>query len=100
MRRHLRTLKYRTYVLRRSTLGVIQGEASGLKKRPKGADCRFTHDDNRHGDHFCYQKCGSEVNAAKNIGLRYARKRIHRLHSSPTSGSGDAEVDLRVNGGT
>ena len=40
------------------------------------------------------QKCECEVNAdyngAKNIGLRYARKRIHRLRSSPTSGSGDA----------
>jgi transposase len=67
-------------------------------------DCGFTHEDNRHGEHFCCQKCGFEVNAdyngAKNIGLRYARKRRHRLRSSPTSGGGDAVVDLRVNGGT
>jgi Transposase and inactivated derivatives len=67
-------------------------------------DCGFTHDDNRHGEHFECQKCGYEVNAdyngAKNIGLRYARKRIHKLRSSPKSGSGNAEVDLRVNGGT
>ncbi len=31
--------------------------------------------------------------------LRYARQRRHRLRSSPTSGSGDAPVDVRVNGG-
>ncbi len=67
-------------------------------------DCGFTHDDNRHGEQFECQKCGYEVNAdyngAKNIGLRYARKRTHRLRSSPKSGSGDAAVDLRINGGT
>jgi transposase len=67
-------------------------------------DCGFTHEDNRHGEHFECQKCGDEVNAdynsAKNIGLRYARKRTHRLRSSPKSGSGDAPVDVRVNGGT
>jgi len=65
-------------------------------------------------DHWCRefekrrgemcQKCGYRVsadyNGAKNIGLRYARKRTHRLRSSPKSGSGDAEVDLRINGGT
>jgi len=66
-------------------------------------DCGFTHERNRDGEHFHCQKCGYEVNAdynaAKNIGLRYARKRQHRLRSSPTSGSGDAPVDVRVNGG-
>ena len=66
-------------------------------------DCGFTHEDNRDGEQFKCQKCGYEVNAdyngAKNIGLRYARKQTHRLRSSPTSGSGDAEVDLRINGG-
>lgn len=67
-------------------------------------DCGFTHEDNRNGEHFHCQKCGYEVNAdynaAKNIGLRYARKRHHRLRSSPKSGDGDAPVDVRVNGGT
>jgi len=56
------------------------------------------------GEHFECQKCGYEVNAdynaAKNIGLRYARKRTHRLRSSPKSGNGDAQVDVRINGGT
>ena len=32
--------------------------------------------------------------------LRYMRKRQHRLRSSPTSGSADAPVDVRVTGGT
>ena len=67
-------------------------------------DCGFTHERNRDGHHFHCQKCGYEVNAdynaAKNIGLRYARKRHHRLRPSPTSGDGDAPVDVRVNGGT
>jgi len=67
-------------------------------------DCGFTHEANRDGEHFHCQKCNYEVNAdynaAKNIGLRYARKRKHRLRSSPTSGGGDAPVDVRINGGT
>jgi IS605 OrfB family transposase len=67
-------------------------------------DCGFTHERNREGEQFHCQKCGYEVNAdynaAKNIGLRYARKRRHRLRSSPMPGSGDAQVDVRVNGGT
>ena len=65
--------------------------------------CGFTHEDNRHGEHFECQKCGYEVNAdyngAKNIGLRYARMQVHRLRSSQKSGGGDAQVDVRVNGG-
>ena len=73
-------------------------------QRCSRTDCGFTHEDNRHGERFECQKCGYEVNAdynaAKNIGLRYARKRQHRLRSSPTSGGRDAPVDVRVNGGT
>jgi len=41
----------------------------------------------------------ADYNAAKNIGIRYARKQKHRLRSSPTSAGGDAPVDVRVNGG-
>ncbi len=72
-------------------------------QRCSRTDCGFTHEANRDGEHFRCQKCGYEVNAdynaAKNIGVRYARKRKHRLRSSPKSGSGDAPVDVRVNGG-
>ncbi|EMA54745.1 RNA-guided endonuclease InsQ/TnpB family protein [Halococcus thailandensis] len=66
--------------------------------------CGFTHEDNRNGTEFCCQNCGytvnADYNAAKNIGLRYARKRRHRLRSSPKSPNGDAPVDVRINGGT
>ncbi|MFH5802157.1 RNA-guided endonuclease InsQ/TnpB family protein [Haladaptatus sp. CMAA 1911] len=72
-------------------------------QRCSRTDCGFTHECNRDGEHFHCQKCGYEVNAdynaAKNIGLRYARKRHHRLRSSSTSGSVDAPVNVRVNGG-
>jgi transposase len=67
-------------------------------------DCGFTHEDNRDGEQFRCLKCGYEINAdyngVKNVGLRYMRKRQHRLRSSPTSGSADAPVDVRVTGGT
>lgn len=66
--------------------------------------CDFTHDDNRDGEHFCCQNCGYEVNAdynaTKNIALRYARKRQHRLRSAPTSRNADVPVDVRIHGGT
>ncbi len=65
--------------------------------------CGFTHEDNRDGEHFSCRKCEYEVNAdynaAKNIGLRYARKRQHRLRSSSTSANADAPVDVRIHGG-
>ena len=41
----------------------------------------------------------ADYNAAKNVGMRYTRKQQHRLRSSPNLGSGDAPVDVRVNGG-
>ena len=73
-------------------------------QRCSHTDCGFTHEDNRSGEHFECRKCGytvnADYNAAKNIGLRYARKRRHRLRSSPKPGSADAPVDVRVNGGT
>jgi len=99
-----RLFEYVSYKAPEQGVSVEQVEPNHTSQRCSRTDCGFTHEDNRHGEHFCCQKCGYEVNAdyngAKNIGLRYARKRRHRLRSSPKSGSGDAEVDLRVNGGT
>ncbi|WP_049986460.1 RNA-guided endonuclease InsQ/TnpB family protein [Halobellus rufus] len=96
--------EYVSYKAPEQGVSVDQVEPNYTSQRCSRTDCGFTHEDNRHGEHFCCQKCGYEVNAdyngAKNIGLRYGRKRTHRLRSSPKSGSGDAEVDLRVNGGT
>ncbi|MBP2250360.1 IS605 OrfB family transposase [Halarchaeum solikamskense] len=99
-----RLFEYVSYKAPEMGVSVEQVEPNHTSQRCSRTDCGFTHEDNRHGEHFECQKCGYEVNAdyngAKNIGLRYARKQTHRLRSSPTSGSGDAEVDLRVNGGT
>jgi len=99
-----RLFEYVEYKAPEQGVSVEQVAPNHTSQRCSRADCGFTHEDNRHGEHFECQKCGYEVNAdyngAKNIGLRYARKRTHKLRSSPTSGSGDAEVDLRINGGT
>ena len=96
--------RYVEYKAPEQGISVKQVEQNHTSQRCSRTDCGFTHEDNRHGEHFCCQKCGYEVNAdydgAKNIGLRYARKRTHRLRSSPKSGSGDAPVDVRINGGT
>ncbi|SDL00797.1 RNA-guided endonuclease InsQ/TnpB family protein [Natronorubrum texcoconense] len=98
-----RLYEYVSYKAPEKGISVEQVEPNYTSQRCSRTDCGFTHDDNRHGEHFCCQKCGYEVNAdynaAKNIGTRYARKRIHRLRSSPTSGGGDAPVDVRINGG-
>ncbi|MBX0305739.1 RNA-guided endonuclease InsQ/TnpB family protein [Haloarcula salinisoli] len=99
-----RLFEYVEYKAPEWGVSVEQVDPNHTSQRCSRTDCGFTHDDNRHGEHFCCQKCGYEVNAdyngAKNIGLRYARKRQHRLRSSPKSGSGDAPVDVRINGGT
>ena len=99
-----RLFEYVSYKAPERGVSVEQVEPNHTSQRCSRTDCGFTHDDNRHGEHFECQKCGYEVNAdyngAKNIGLRYARKRTHRLRSSPTSGSGDAPVNVRINGGT
>jgi IS605 OrfB family transposase len=99
-----RLFEYVEYKTLEQGVSVEHVEPNYTSQRCSRMDCGFTHEDNRHREHFCCQKCGYEVNAdyngAKNIGVRYARTRTHRLRSSPTSGSGDAEVDLRVNGGT
>ena len=99
-----RLFEYVSYKAPERGVSVADVEPNHTSQRCSRTDCGFTHDDNRHGEHFCCQKCGYEVNAdyngAKNIGLRYVRKRQHRLRSSPTSGSGDAPVDVRITGGT
>jgi IS605 OrfB family transposase len=99
-----RLSEYVEYKAPERGVSVEQVAPNHTSQRCSRTDCGFTHERNRDGEQFCCQKCGYEVNAdynaAKNIGLRYARKRHHRLRSSPTSGSGDAPVDVRVNGGT
>ena len=98
-----RLYEYVSYKAPEWGVSVEQVPPNHTSQRCSRTDYGFTHEDNRHGEHFECQKCGYEVNAdyngAKNIGLRYARKRTHRLRSSPKSGSGDAEVDLRITGG-
>ncbi|MFP9191193.1 RNA-guided endonuclease InsQ/TnpB family protein [Natrialbaceae archaeon A-CW1-1] len=98
-----RLYEYVEYKAAEQGVSVKQVEPNHTSQRCSRTDCGFTHEANRHGEHFECQKYGYEVNAdynaAKNIGVRYARKRKHRLRSSPTSGSGDAPVDVRVNGG-
>ena len=99
-----RLLEYVSYKAPERGVSVEQVAPNYTSQRCSRTDCGFTHDNNRHGEHFECQKCGYEVNAdynaAENIGLRYARKRQHRLRSSPTSGSGDAPVDVGLNSGT
>ncbi|MFO7927703.1 RNA-guided endonuclease InsQ/TnpB family protein [Natronomonas sp.] len=99
-----RLFEYVSYKALERGVSVEQVEPNHMSQRCSRTDCGFTHDDKRHGEHFECQKCGYKVNAdynaAKNIGLRYARKRTHKLRSSPTSGSGDAPVDVRIHGGT
>ena len=99
-----RLFEYVSYKAPERGVSVEQVEPNHTSQRCSRTDCGFTHDDNRQGEQFECQKCGYEVNAdynaAKNTGTQYARKRIHRLRSSPKSGSGDAPVDVRLNGGT
>jgi transposase len=98
-----RLFEYVSYKAPEKGIPVEQVEPNHTSQRCSRTDCGFTHPDNRHGERFCCAKCGYEVNAdynaAKNIGTRYVRKQTHRLRSSPKSGSGDAPVDVRLNGG-
>jgi putative transposase len=116
-----RLVEYVEYKAPERGVAVEQVEPNHTSQRCSRTDCGFTHEDNREGEQFKCQKCGYEVNAdyngAKNIGLRYMRKRTHSLRSSPTSGSVDVlenevfqwsgnlrfpstPVDVRINGGT
>ncbi|SEH40629.1 transposase, IS605 OrfB family, central region [Halopenitus malekzadehii] len=98
-----RLFEYVSYKAPEQDISVEKVEPNHTSQRCSRTDCGFTHEDNRQGEQFECQKCGYEVNAdynaGKNIGVRYARKRTHKLRSSPTSGGGDALVDVRVNGG-
>ncbi|MWV40962.1 IS200/IS605 family element transposase accessory protein TnpB [Natrialba sp. INN-245] len=88
-----RLFEYVEYKAPERGVAAKQVAPNHTSQRCSRTDCGFTHEANRDGEHFHCQKCGYEVNAdynaAKNIGLRYARKRKHRLRSSPKSGSGD-----------
>ena len=99
-----RLFEYVSYKAPERGISVEQVEPNHTSQRCSRTDCGFTHESNRDGEQFCCLKCGYEVNAdynaAKNIGVRYARKRQHKLRSSPKSGDGDAPVDVRLNGGT
>jgi len=99
-----RLSEYVSYKAPEQGVSVEQVEPNHTSQRCSRTDCGFTHEANRDGEHFECQKCSYEVNAdynaAKNIGVRYARKRQHKLRSSPKSGDGDAPVDVRLNGGT
>ena len=98
-----RLYEYVEYKAPERGVSVEEVEPNHTSQRCSRTDCGFTHSDNRDGEQFRCQKCGyklnADYNAAKNIGLQYARKQQHRLRSSPTSGSGDAPVDVRLNGG-
>jgi len=115
-----RLVEYVEYKAPECGVAVEQVEPDHTSQRCSHTDCGFTHEDNRGGEQFKCLKCGYEINAdyngAKNVGLRYMRKRQHRLRSSPTSGSVDVleseafqwsgnrrfpstPVDVRVNGG-
>ncbi|WP_123620658.1 RNA-guided endonuclease TnpB family protein [Halorubrum sp. CSM-61] len=99
-----RLYEYVGYKATERGVAVKQVAPNHTSQRCSRTDCGFTHESNRDCEHFECQKCGYKVNAdynaAKNIGVRYARKQEHSLRSSPKSGSGDAPVDVRVNGGT
>ncbi|QOS12692.1 transposase [Haloferax sp. Atlit-10N] len=98
-----RLYEYVSYKAPERGVSVEQVGPNHTSQRCSRTDCGFTHEDNRHGEYFECLKCGYEVNAdynaAKNIGVRYVRKETHKLRSSPKSGSGDAPVDVRLNGG-
>jgi IS605 OrfB family transposase len=98
-----RLYEYVAYKAPERGIEAAQVGPAHTSTRCSRTDCGFNHEDNRDGEQFHCQNCGYEVNAdynaAKNIGLRYARKRTHRLRSSPKPGSGDAQVDVRITGG-
>ena len=115
-----RLVEYVEYKAPERGIAVEQVEPDHTSQRCSNIDCGFTHEDNRDGEHFECLKCGYQINAdyngAKNVGLRYMRKRQHRLRSSPMSGGADVlesgafqwsgnlrfpstPVDVRINGG-
>ncbi len=99
-----RLQEYVGYKAPEQDVAVEQIEPNHTSQRCSRLDCGFTHEGNRDGQHFECQNCGyavdADYNAAKNVGLRYARNVHHSLRSSHTSSSGDAPVDVRIHGGT
>ena len=99
-----RLFEYVEYKAPEQGVSVEQVEPNHTSQRCSRTDYGFTHEDNRYGEHFCCLKCGYKVNAdynaAKNTGVRYARKRQHKLRFSPKLGDGDVPVDVCLNGGT
>ena len=99
-----RFVEYVEYKSPERGVTVEQVDPGHTSQQCSHTDCGFTHEDNRDGEQFQCLKCGYEINAdyngAKNVGLRYLRKRQHSLRSSPTSGNADAPVDVRITGGT
>ena len=97
-----RLYEYVSYKTPERGVSVEQVEPNHTSQRC--SKCGFTHEQNRDGQHFECLSCGyridADYNGAKNIGLRYARQRIHRLRSGQKSLSGDAPVDVRINRGT
>ncbi|ERG90725.1 MAG: transposase [Haloquadratum walsbyi J07HQW1] len=102
-RRLVEYVEYKSKSLQRG-VSVEQVAPGHTSQRCSHTDCGFPHEDNRDGEQFRCLKCRHEINAdyngGKNIGLGYLRKRQYSLRFPPTSGSADAPVDVRVNGGT
>ena len=98
-----RLVEYVEYKAPERGVAAEQVEPDHTSQRCSHTDCGFTYEDNRDGERFRCLKCEYEItadyNGAKTVGRRYMRKRQHRLRSSPTSGSADAPVDVRIHDG-
>jgi putative transposase len=97
-----RLFEYVAYKALERGVSVEQVEPNHTSQRC--SKCGFTHENNRDGNGFACRSCGYELhadyNAAKNIGLRYARNEHHRPRLSQMSSGGDAPVNVRINRGT
>jgi IS605 OrfB family transposase len=61
-----RLFEYVSYKAPERGVSVEKVEPNHTSQRCSRTDCGFTHDNNRHGEQFCCQKCGYEVNADYN----------------------------------
>ena len=68
-----RLFEYVSYKAPERGVSVEQVEPNHTSQRCSRTDCGFTHDDNRHGEQLCCQKCGYEVNADYNAVARNRR---------------------------
>lgn len=55
-----RLFEYVSYKAPEQGVSVEQVEPNHTSQRCSRTDCGFTHDDNRHGEHFECQKCGTK----------------------------------------